>query len=79
MWYVFSLAKQQVLAWNIWWGGPGFDPVQGDYDGDQKSDFTVYDPAAGRWYILSADNSLLAWGLHWGGPWFEPAGAQGQP
>lgn len=33
-------------------GSPGLIPVPGDYDGDGKTDPTVYDPGAGVWHIL---------------------------
>ncbi|HEX8396741.1 MAG TPA: FG-GAP-like repeat-containing protein [Pyrinomonadaceae bacterium] len=48
------------------WGVVGDIPVGGDYDGDNCTDFTVYRPSEGIWYILqSSSNQPLAvrWGL----------------
>lgn len=39
----------------------------GDYDGDGRADFALFDRSAGRWYVLAADQrSLIAWGLEFG-------------
>jgi uncharacterized delta-60 repeat protein len=48
------------------WGLSGDVPVGGDYDGDTRTDFTVYRPSQGIWYISqSRFGQLLAvqWGL----------------
>jgi uncharacterized delta-60 repeat protein len=48
------------------WGVNGDVPVGGDYDGDNRTDFTVYRPSEGVWYISqSSNNQILAvrWGL----------------
>mgnify|MGYP001383661479 FL=1 len=31
------------------WGGAGFQPVPGDYDGDGTADFCVYHRDSGGW------------------------------
>ena len=44
-----------------------------DYDGDGRSDFAVFDPGAGAWYVLSADQAaVIAWQLPWGMPGAQP-------
>lgn len=35
-----------------WWGLSGDDPVEGDYDGDGKTDFSVFRPSDNKWYIM---------------------------
>jgi uncharacterized delta-60 repeat protein len=36
---------------NFQWGRAGDIPVGGDYDGDKRTDFTVFRPSQGIWYI----------------------------
>jgi hypothetical protein len=62
----------QVLVWNLAWGGSGFEPVSGDFDGDGRSDFAVYGAASGQWFIQNADGVVLAWGESWGAPELAP-------
>ncbi len=39
---------QQVLNF----GGSGFTPVAGDYDGDGKTDAAVYQNSSGNWFVM---------------------------
>ncbi len=55
------------------WGGAGFQPVPGDYDGDGTADFCVYHRDSGGWYALSAQSNVLAWAFLWGGRGAAPA------
>lgn len=50
----FGQAKQQEkpAAVPFQWGLPGDIPVPGDYDGDGISDFAVFRPTEGIWYVL---------------------------
>lgn len=53
---------------NINWGGTGYAPVKGDYDGDGKADFAVYVEATGSWYVvLSGANYSTTMSMNWGG------------
>jgi hypothetical protein len=35
-------------------GGSGFTPVPGDYDGDGQTDTAVYDTTNGNWFIAQS-------------------------
>jgi hypothetical protein len=35
-------------------------PLTGDFDGDNKSDFAVFRPTDGNWYILNSNNNSLS-------------------
>ena len=56
----------QVGTYGVGWGGSGFTPVPGDYDGDGKTDVAIYQSSNGYWWIIiSSDGSPH--GLGWGG------------
>ena len=46
-----------ILA--VTWGGPGYEPVPGDFDGDGKADCGLYETATGRWRILTSSSGYL--------------------
>ena len=48
------------------WGVLGDIPVPGDYDGDGKTDFAVYRPSTGVWFILNSA-SFTRHVQQWGG------------
>jgi hypothetical protein len=54
-------------------GGPDWVQAQGDYDGDSKTDFGVYNPTTGRWYALkSSMNYTKSVSIIFGGPGYTP-------
>ena len=56
----------QTGAYGVGWGGAGFTPVPGDYDGDGKADIAIYQSSNGGWWIIrSSDGST--YGVGWGG------------
>ena len=56
----------QVGAYGVGWGGSGFTPVPGDYEGDGKTDVAIYQSSNGGWWIIySSDGSTH--GMGWGG------------
>ena len=42
--------------------------VAGDWDGDLLTDFTIYRPTTGYWYIMLAKNPILQIFMQWGVP-----------
>jgi len=56
-WYIYNGESVSELP-NAIAGQSGDIPVQGDYDGDGKTDFSYFRPSEGRTYIIrSSDNS----------------------
>lgn len=73
-WFIMS-GSGTILAWNEFWGGPGYIPVAGDYDGDFRTDMVVYDEATGYWFgkhIAALGGDVIFWGAQWGGPGLTP-------
>ena len=58
-WYVYGGAS-------VTWGGAGDIPVPADYDGDARTDFGIWRPSTGEWFILTAAGTVMP--VHtWGG------------
>ncbi len=56
-WYILRLTdKAQVVEW---FGRPGYLPAAGDYDGDGRTDFGVYHPADGAWYVRKVGSDQI--------------------
>lgn len=67
LWFVYSLATKKAIVWKLNWGFVGGIPVSGDYDGDGKTDFAMYDKAYGKWYIRNLAGKVLVWNQTLGG------------
>ena len=58
---------------SVSWGGPGYQTVQGDYDGDGKVDLALYQTSTGGWTILlSGAGYTTTLSKSWGGAGYTP-------
>jgi hypothetical protein len=69
--------RGQVGAYELGWGGTGYKPVPGNYDGDAKTDIAIYETSTGAWWIIPSSGvgpqgQVGAYGIGWGGPAFKP-------
>jgi hypothetical protein len=53
-------------------GGPGFIPVPGDYDGDGEADVAVYQTSTGNWFVVGSTAGFFSPALNFGGAEFVP-------
>jgi sugar lactone lactonase YvrE len=71
IWYVITSGTGAIFGSNAGaifrqWGLSGDVPVPEDYDGDGKTDFSVWRPTEGTWYTILSSQPLPAvrqWGL----------------
>ena len=69
---VSATVNSAPIIINGGFGGPGYQSISGDYDGDGKTDIGVYNKQTGLWQILmSADNYKLV-GATFGNSEFQP-------
>ena len=61
-WYTYSLTQGSLSSPT--WGNADCRPAQADYDGDGKTDFAVFNPDTGEWYVLYSNNSSDS--FNWG-------------
>jgi len=65
-WWVMGGATSQEVSQS--WGMDGDRPVPGDYDGDGKTDFSVFRPSSSQWFVLQSSDSVWAPIISWGTP-----------
>jgi len=53
-------------------GGAGFIPVPGDYDGGGVTDAAVYEEATGNWFVVGSTSGFFTPALSFRGPGFVP-------
>jgi hypothetical protein len=63
-WYVDRSAGGAPLVVN--WGTAGDVPVAGHYAGDARTDYAVWRPSTGSWWILPTDGTP-SYAVNWGG------------
>ncbi len=56
----WTKAGQHSQQVTVQWGIASDRPALGDYDGDGKTDFCVFRPAEGRWYLIKSSSSDAA-------------------
>ncbi len=72
-WYVIPSVAQNAITpaaqrLTFAWGTAGDIPQPADYDGDRRTDFAVFRPANGTWYLSNSNNgtyntfSIVPWG-----------------
>ena len=55
------------------WGGPGYQAVPGDYDGDAITDIAVYSAVNSTWSMLTSTTGFTSGlAISWGGPGYTP-------
>ena len=52
LWYVRRSSDTSVTT--LGYGGAGYTPVPGDYEGDDRTDVAVYHPPSGLWFIRAS-------------------------
>jgi hypothetical protein len=74
-WYIETIDRA-LLAWDVWWGGQGGEPIPGDYDGDGRSDLMVCFTNGFLWYGYSLEKGqVITWANQWG--WSETHAVRG--
>ncbi|HEV7928834.1 MAG TPA: FG-GAP-like repeat-containing protein, partial [Nitrosospira sp.] len=61
-WYN-RLTSQEALV-SFHWGTAGDIPAAADYDGDRQTDYAVFRPSTGDWYVMGSTAGYFA--MHWG-------------
>ena len=67
------MSSPVTIANEVQFGGPGYMPVHGDYNGNGYDDLAVYQPTTGYWFFRNVDGSqslLLEHPI--GGPGYIP-------
>jgi hypothetical protein len=57
-----NFTSSQTFAWTVKSG-----PTQGDFDGDAKTDMTVYRPLTGQWFTLDSSTNHTTFSGEWWG------------
>ncbi|MCB0345809.1 MAG: VCBS repeat-containing protein [Bdellovibrionales bacterium] len=65
-WHSLQSATQSPFS--KYWGLKTDVPVPADYSGDGRSDYAIWRPSDGTWWVSLADNSTLFAGVQWGLP-----------
>jgi len=78
-WYVRTSNGTTFVGGNLWldnWApasAGSFVPLVGDFNGDGKTDVTVYSPASGRWFVAASTGTVyqVSNGFATNGSWLD--------
>ena len=73
-WSILKSTSGYTSSQVVFWGGPGYVPVGGDYDGDGRQDPAVYNTTTGQWLALKSSTSYSTTFSQTGGPGYPRAG-----
>jgi hypothetical protein len=68
------LSSAGYVGAHILFGGPGYAPAIGDYDGDGRSDPAIYSESTGQWQIMFSGSGYAVLAETFGGANFKPLG-----
>ena len=72
-WRILKSTSSYTASTVVGWGGAGYVPVPGDYDGDGRLDPAIYNSSTGQWLALkSSTNYTTSFGQGWGGTGYLP-------
>ncbi len=60
------------MSHDVGYGGPGYMPVPGDYDGDGKTDIAVYHEDSGLWIVKKSSARGSSPYVAYGGSGYTP-------
>jgi len=69
LWY--ARQSSTGTTFSVGYGGPGYQPVPGDYDGDGKTDAAVYQTSSGLWFVRQSSTGTT-FTMGFGGAGFVP-------
>jgi subtilisin-like proprotein convertase family protein len=75
LWQILTSSSDFASSTSRFWGGPGYTLVPGDYNGDGRADFGVYNRVTGLWSALLSPGYTTTTSVFWGREGFLPVPA----